>query len=195
MTGLTQLSRQLLKPLAQAQNRLVLRKSYMKEKLVMAKIYKAKELPEETLIIKNLSSVDYYDSYMITKKNEDSIERITEKVLSLPDWINIALRIRYYLVVIPFGLTTGRFDDITKSSEVNSEPVPIIEKNENEIVMGSDDKHLYFRISVMKKEVEQNTEIYLNTIVKFNNIWGRIYFLPVRLGHKLVVRSLLKRLT
>lgn len=166
----------------------------MKEKLVMAKIYKAKELPEETLIIKNLSSVDYYDSYMITKKNEDSIEKITEKVLSLPDWINIALRIRYYLVVIPFGLTTGRFDDITKSSEVSSEPVPIIEKNENEIVMGSDDKHLYFRISVMKKEVEQRTEIYLNTIVKFNNIWGRIYFLPVRLGHKLVVRSLLGRL-
>ncbi|MBU3916777.1 DUF2867 domain-containing protein [bacterium] len=60
--------------------------------------------------------------------------------------------------------------------------------------MGSDDKHLYYRISVMKKEIEQGTEIYLNTIVKFKNIWGRIYFLPVSLGHKLVVKSLLKRL-
>jgi hypothetical protein len=161
----------------------------------MAKIYKIKDLPEGTLIIKNLSSVDYYDSYMITKKNEDSIEKITEKILSLPQWIIIALRIRYYLIVKPFGLTTGRFDNITRSSDASFEPVPIIEKNENEIVMGSDDKHLYYRISIMKKEIEQRTEIYLNTIVKFNNIWGRIYFLPVKLGHKLVVKSLLKRLT
>ena len=61
--------------------------------------------------------------------------------------------------------------------------------------MGSDDKHLYYRISVMKKEIEQESEIYLNTIVRFKNVWGKLYFLPVRLGHKLVVKSLLKRLT
>ena len=160
----------------------------------MEKIYKIRELPDGTLIIKNLSSVDYYDSYMIVKKNEDSIGKITEKILTLPSWIKIALRIRYYLIAKPFGLTTGRFDDITINPEASHEPVPIVEKNENEIVMGSDDKHLYYRMSVMKKEFEQRTEIYLNTIVKFNNIWGRIYFLPVKLGHRLVVRSLLKRL-
>ncbi|MGD8781606.1 MAG: DUF2867 domain-containing protein [Ignavibacteria bacterium] len=160
----------------------------------MAKINKIKELPAGTLILKDLSTVDYYDSYMIKKKNEDTIEEITEKILSLPNWINIALRIRYYLIVKPFDLTTGRFNNVAKNSEVNSEPVPIIEKNENEIVMGSDDKHLYYRISVMKKEAEQRTEVYLSTIVKFNNIWGRIYFLPVKLGHKFVVKSLLKRL-
>lgn len=160
----------------------------------MAKIYKIKELPAGTLILKDISTIDYHDSYMIQKKNKDTIEKITEKLLSLPNWIIIALRIRYYLIVKPFGLITGRFDNVAKNSELNSEPVPIIEKNENEIVMGSDDKHLYYRISVMKKEADQRTEIYLNTIVKFNNILGRIYFIPVRLGHKLVVKSLLKRI-
>ena len=73
----------------------------------MEKIYKIRELPDGTLIIKNLSSVDYYDSYMIVKKNEDSIGKITEKILTLPSWIKIALRIRYYLIAKPFGLTTG----------------------------------------------------------------------------------------
>ena len=140
-------------------------------------------------------SVDYYDSYMIKKKTDDSIEKITKKILTLPGWINFALRIRYYLIVKPFGLSTGRFDNKTESSEKNSEPVPIIEKNENEIVMGSDDKHLYYRISVMKKEIGQQSEIYLNTVVRFNNILGRLYFLPIKLGHKLVVKSLLNRLT
>lgn len=160
----------------------------------MAKIVKINELPEGTMISQNLSSVNYFDSYMITLKNVGSIEKITEIILSLPHWVKIALRIRYYLIAKPFGLTTGRFDNITKSSDSNFEQVPIIDKNENEIVMGSDDKHLYYRISVMKKEAETITKIYLNTIVKFNNIWGRLYFIPVKLGHKIVVKSLLKKL-
>jgi hypothetical protein len=161
----------------------------------MTRIYKIRKLPEGTLITKNIVSMDYYDSYMIKKKTDDSIDEITKIILTLPGWINLALRIRYYLIVKPFGLSTGRFDNKTENSEENSEPVPVIEKDENEIVMGSDDKHLYYRISVMKKEIEQETEIYLNTIVRFHNIWGKLYFLPVRLGHKLVVKSLLNRLT
>ena len=159
----------------------------------MTKIIKKKELPEGTQILENLSSVDYYDSYMITKNSKYSIEKLTENILLLPNWVNIALRIRYCLIVKPFGLTTGRFDSRGNSSDIGFVPVPMISKNENEIVMGSDDKHLYYRISVMKKEVEQKTKIYLSTIVKFNNIWGKLYFLPVKVGHKLVVKSILKR--
>ena len=160
----------------------------------MAKIHKVEKLPEGTMIINNMSSIDYADSYMIVRKNEDPIEAITEKILSLPNWVKIALKIRFFLIVKPFGLSTGRFDNIGENSEISSEPVPTIENNENEIVMGSDDKHLYYRISIMKKQIGQETEIYLNTVVKFNNLWGRLYFIPVRLGHKLVVKSLLKRM-
>lgn len=160
----------------------------------MMKIYKISGLPEGTLITNNMPSIDYYDSYMIKKKTDDSIDKIARKMLTLPAWINFALRVRYYLVVKPFGLSTGRFDDIPVKPEESSEPVPVIEKNENEIVMGSDDKHLYYRISVMKKVTGQEPEIFLNTVVRFNNVWGKIYFLPVRLGHILVVKSLLKKL-
>ncbi|HCW09104.1 MAG TPA: hypothetical protein DGG95_17235 [Cytophagales bacterium] len=158
------------------------------------KIFKIRNLPANTLITDGMMLFDYYDSYMIKRKTDDSIETIVEKILALPCWIKIALQIRYFLIVKPFGLTTGRFDNTNESSEMNSEPVPIIKKNKNEIVMGSDDKHFYYRISVMKKEVGQESEIYLNTVVKFNNVWGKIYFLPVKMGHKLVVKSLLKML-
>ncbi|WP_022669072.1 DUF2867 domain-containing protein [Desulfospira joergensenii] len=159
------------------------------------KIFKLKKLPVGTLITKNLSNVDYHDSYMIMVEKDESIERISEKILSLPRWVIVALRIRYYLLVKPFGLNTGKFTDIEKESESNFVPVPIIDKNENEIVMGADDKHLYYRISAMKKKGEEITEIYLNTIVKFHNIFGKIYFVPVRIGHKLVVRSILKKMS
>lgn len=160
----------------------------------MTRIYKIRELPKETLIMKNMESVNYYDSYMIKKKTSDSIEIITKKILTLPNWIIFALRIRYYLIVRPLGLSTGRFDSGIENLKENDNPVPIIGKNENEIVMGSDDKHLYYRISIMKREIEQESEIYLNTIVKYNNIWGKLYFMPIKLGHKLVVKSLLSRL-
>jgi hypothetical protein len=165
-----------------------------REKKYMTRIYQIRELPEKTLITKNMASVDYYDSYMIKKKTDDSINEIAQKILTLPGWIIFVLRLRYYLIVKPFGLSTGRFDNKTENSEENSEPVSVIEKSENEIVMGSDDKHLYYRISIMKKKIEQESEIYLNTIVRYNNIWGKLYFLPVKLGHKLVVKSLLKKI-
>lgn len=161
----------------------------------MSKIFKLKNLPVGTSITKNLSNVDYDDSYMIMVEHDESIEIISEKILSLPRWVIVALRIRYYLLVKPFGLNTGKFNDVEKDSKSNFIPVPIIDKNENEIVMGADDKHLYYRISVMKKKVEEITEIYLSTIVKFHNIFGKIYFIPVRIGHKLVVRSILKRMS
>ena len=161
----------------------------------MSKIFKLKNLPVGTSITKNLSNVDYYDSYMIMVENNESIERISEKILSLPRWVIVALRMRYYLLVKPFGLNTGRFNDVEKDSKNNFVPVPIIDKNENEIVMGADDKHLYYRISIMKKKVEEITEIYLSTIAKFHNIFGKIYFVPVKIGHKLVVRSILKRMS
>ncbi len=161
----------------------------------MSKIFKLKKLPVGTSITKSLSNVDYHDSYMIMVEHDESIERISEKILSLPRWVIVALRIRYYLLVKPFGLNTGKFNDVEKDSKSNFVPVPMIDKNENEIVMGADDKHLYYRISVMKKKVEEITEIYLSTIVKFHNIFGKLYFVPVGIGHKLVVRSILKRMS
>ncbi|THB64232.1 MAG: DUF2867 domain-containing protein, partial [Desulfovibrio sp.] len=125
----------------------------------MPKIHKVQELPEETLIANNMSKIDYFDSYKVITNTNDSIQEIVKKALTFPGWITFALKVRYYLLVKPFGLSSGTRDDITGKSEI----VPIIEENENEVVMGQNDKHLYYRISFMKKAVTQGTEIYLNT--------------------------------
>ena len=160
----------------------------------MTKIHKVKNLPDSTLITKGMTSIDYCDSYMIVKNTDDPIEMITKKIMTLPGWITFALRVRYYLIVIPFGLSTGKVAPQSDNFEEEPEMVPVIDKNDNEIVMGADDKHLYYRISVMKKGAGQGTKIYLNTAVRFNNIWGKMYFVPVKIGHKLVVKSILKKL-
>lgn len=158
----------------------------------MAKVRKAAGLPDGTLITKGLDKVDYVDVYVVATKAGQSIEDIAQRIFALPAWIKVALRLRHYLIAKPFGLQTGRFD-VAGDDDEKTRTVPVIDKNENEIVMGSDDKHLYFRLSVLKQEAGERADVYLSTVVKFNNAWGKVYFAFIRLGHKLVVRSVLKR--
>lgn len=71
----------------------------------------------------------------------------------------------------------------------------IFSKSENEIVMGEDDKHLNFRISLLlEKDTNDNAkkDITISTTVEFNNWFGKLYFLPVKPFHKIIVPSLLR---
>ena len=144
------------------------------------KIYRNNILPENSLINSDLDSIDYFDSYSIKKESNCSVDEITTIILSLPNWIKILLKIRHYLLVKPFGLSSGKNE------------VPILYRNENEIVIGENDKHLYYRVSVYKKS-GQNPEIFLTTNVKFNNKWGKMYFAFIKPFHKLVVKSMLTK--
>ncbi|HOO70543.1 MAG TPA: DUF2867 domain-containing protein [Spirochaetota bacterium] len=147
----------------------------------MKEFYKFDSAPEGSLVMKGLGSIDYCDSYMVIKDTDDSVDEITGRIFTLPGWIQALLKIRQVFIVRLFGLKTGDHE------------IPVIEKNEHEVVVGEDDKHLYFRISVMKKQAPRGTGIYLTTIVKFNNLLGKIYFFFIKPFHKQVVKSLLKK--
>ncbi len=146
----------------------------------MSKPNKQSQLPNDSIIKTNMPIIDFSDSFMIRTTINNSIDEIYTKLFTLPKWIQFMLKARYYLFVKPFGLSTGR------------KTIPIIFKNEKEIVIGEDDKHLYFRISILKYDTIIGTEIYLTTVVKFNNQWGRLYFAFIKLFHKLVCKSMLK---
>jgi hypothetical protein len=167
----------------------------------MTKLHKLNKYPKNTLITKDLESIDYFDSYMIVKETDDSIDKITERILTLPYWVKTLLNIRYILIVKPFGLQTGmkKQEHLVKVQDEhlyqnNFGEVSIIDKNENEIVMGDDDKHLYYRVSILKRNTEKRFEIYLTTIVKFKNNWGKVYFAFIKPFHKMVVKSMLRKL-
>ncbi|MBC2723393.1 MAG: DUF2867 domain-containing protein [Desulfosporosinus sp.] len=159
------------------------------------KIHKFEECPEKALISKDLKSVDYCGSYMITKNTDDSIDKITTILFNSPSWGDKLMHMRDFFVG-RFGLKTGKGENpnIADYYPIGSKAniFTVIDRNENEIVMAEDDKHLYFRTAVMKKETDQGTEIYLSTIVKFHNIWGKIYFLPVKPFHQMLMKSLLR---
>ncbi len=70
-------------------------------------------------------------------------------------------------------------------------PFPETSRSANEVVLGLDDLHLDFRLGVHVA----NQRLTMSTAVRFHNGFGRLYFLPVRLAHPLIVRRMLTNAT
>ena len=147
-------------------------------------IIKSNTILINSLILNRFETVDYYDIYQIQKKTEKNAEEISKEIMQMPKWVSLLFKLRNRIVGV-FGLKTD------KNTEKSKTVFALIENNENEIVMGEVDKHLDFRFSVLKDNTE-NT-ISLITVVRFNNIWGNIYFFPVKPFHKIILKTSLKR--
>ena len=159
----------------------------------MNKVIKLKTYPESTLVYSDMDRVDYFDSYMIVKNTPDSVSEITRKVLKSPAWVEMLTTLRD-LLVKPFGLKTGDEIRAERDGDYEFDFAPVLYRSEQEIVMGMNDKHLYFRMSVLKVAQHENSQLFLTTVVRFNNVGGRIYFGLIRLFHGMIVRTMLRRL-
>lgn len=159
----------------------------------MNKVFKLKTYPENTKIYSDMDRVDYFDSYMIVKNTSDSVSEITRKLLKAPGWVNALGKLRD-LLVKPFGLKTENDIKTEQAGNHEFDFAPVLYQNNQEIVMGMNDKHLYFRLSVLKIVQQNSSQVFLTTVVRFNNLGGRIYFTLIRLFHGLIVRTILRRL-
>lgn len=155
-------------------------------------------LPESSLL-KNIPH-DYVDSYSVTLNAKDlTIEQVGKSFFtSDPAWVTwlIALRNR---VVPLFGLKTSGAGYAEREAiihnfkcEVDESVVlfKVFDKNEREIILGEDDKHLDFRVSLFLDK--QNNALTVSTVVKIHNWLGRLYFLPVKPFHKMIVPAMVK---
>jgi len=154
----------------------------------MKTVTKQTAIPENSIVANGFDRIDYFDTYRIVRSTGDSAEEIAAQIfeLNLPNWVKWLMYIRDSIVWI-FGLKTGR-EMMREEQKAN---FPVIEQNENEIVSGENDKHLDFRVSVLIDR--ENSFIYLTTIVHFNNFWGKMYFLPVKPFHKMIIKSILRK--
>ncbi|MDR1129353.1 MAG: DUF2867 domain-containing protein [Prevotellaceae bacterium] len=159
----------------------------------MKRIVKSNEIPPNSIISNGFGKTDYCDSYRIIKQTDETIDEITSRIFKMPQWIITLMKVRNGIVGI-FGLKTGTNETVKEATHYPAGSkagyFTVIERNANEIVMGEDDMHLCFRLSTLIDR--ERSFICLTTIVRFHNVWGRIYFLPVKPFHRLIVKSLLK---
>ena len=82
-------------------------------------------------------------------------------------------------LVRPFGLKTGTgFAD------------KILERTDDEIILGADDRHLDFRVSLYAGE---DGIMEIRTLVRYHNLLGKLYFAAIWCFHKIMVWSIFRR--
>lgn len=166
------------------------------------------EIPENSILKKNEGSFDYIDSFqslIFTKERNDDITTFLKLFIrSGPKWADHLLVIRDKIVGL-FGLNTT--EQITKNKNQIDHAVyntgeqlgifKLYDKSESEFLLGEDDKHLNFRVSLLIEQIDLEKDerrFSITTAVKFNNMFGRIYFYPVKPVHRLIVRTTLKNI-
>ncbi|MGL6128700.1 DUF2867 domain-containing protein [Chryseobacterium artocarpi] len=168
------------------------------------KIRKIK-LPAKSILSQTKESYDYSDSFegelTNSKKDIDITEIGKAFFTSGPTWGKRMFAFRNNVVGL-FGLKTGTqtvniLDDFNCEVGEKVGLFKIFDKTSNEIIMGEDDKHLDFRVSLLFDEnqgSQDKNSLTISTTVKFHNWLGRLYFMPVRPFHKLIVPTMLKNM-
>jgi hypothetical protein len=164
------------------------------------------KIPNGSIIKNEESSFDYIDSYQGVfqdKSQQADLAKVLKLFISTgPKWAGTLMSIRDK-VVKPFGLSTSEPATDKQIKHVNYEIgeqagiFKILDKADNEIIMGQDDKHLNFKVSILLEAIANDTDkkkLSITTAVKFNNILGKLYFLPVKPFHRLIVRDSLKNI-
>ncbi|ONH50640.1 Protein of unknown function [Pseudomonas cedrina] len=125
-----------------------------------------------------------------TSGNPDLLARF---ILShQPAWIGWLLTVRD-TVVVCFGLKTARH---LASLAGRVGAFQVYSTDRTEIVLGEDDAHLDFRISVLcseEVEPEGGRQLVFSTVVQCHNRLGRAYLFVIAPFHRLVVKASLRR--
>ncbi|MCI4669552.1 MAG: DUF2867 domain-containing protein [Bacteroidia bacterium] len=164
-----------------------------------------KKIPDPSLINSSLDRINYEDSFAIELESELYIpleKLLVEFFHSIPSWFHALFWLRNRIVSV-FGLKTGsdkRSETENFMENYKGQPgesfslFKTFGRTESELMVGEDDKHLDFRMSLFRTGSNGSTQIEVATVVRFNNWLGKAYFVPVKFFHRLIVPIMLKNM-
>lgn len=157
-------------------------------------------IPPESGIASAYVSPNLADAYSIqlstgTSTNPEQLARFIFCHQAL--WVSGLMAIRDVLVG-GFGLKTARqLTSLHAPNKMGRVGIfKVYSSSPTEVVLGEDDKHLNFRISVLcshQSLPEGKRRLIVSTVVHCHNRLGRIYILVIAPFHRLVVQSSMRR--
>jgi hypothetical protein len=109
-----------------------------------------------------------------------------------PRWLKTLLGLRNGLANIAGLKSTS---DVVASNASILGGFPIVSEAPERVVLGFDDVHLDFRIVVgAVVSAPGNTTVTVSTLVQTHNLMGRVYLLAILPFHKLIARTLIKKI-
>jgi Protein of unknown function (DUF2867) len=158
------------------------------------------DIPSTSLAVRSLPHNDFADAFkcQLPANQSQNIDSVTRAIfLTMPQWITKLLELRN-TIVRPLGLKTS-IDAVPSSGQDELKPgtavgvFEVLDRGlDEEIMLGEDDKHLDYRVSIRLEREEEKCWVIVSTVVKFNNWLGRAYFVPVRPVHKIIVPAMMK---
>jgi hypothetical protein len=157
------------------------------------------ELPADSVIAKLYDHAALADAFAITLPDDIDldIEQIAQAILGTPSWwFRLLLACRDALVAL-FGIKTSiqLREEIELAAMPHIHFFPIVSRTPAEVVVGTDEKHLRFRTSVLlsRNPLIRRNEVVVTTVVHNLNRLGNVYLMMIAPFHRLVVRSNLQR--
>ena len=158
------------------------------------------ELPPTSVPGKDaISKAYFHDSYRapLTRSGLTIVEIFFALFGHTPRWMK-ALLITRNAIARRFGLEAPTVDEILKPAVRASYgvgdkigPWPIFFIGDNEIVAGRNNKHLDFRLSVLRLRDNDAESVVVSTICSVHNLAGKIYLFFIVPFHRAGVQSLL----
>lgn len=108
-----------------------------------------------------------------------------------PAWFRGLIRMRD-TAVAPFGVKTTRTAAGLPGPRIGF--FPLLRSTPDEVVLGMADSHLDFRLVVRAAPEPGGGRITVTTVVRLNNLFGRLYLATITPAHRLIMRAFLSRL-
>jgi hypothetical protein len=154
--------------------------------------------PATSRLSAQLGRAHYHDAYEAPlRRPELTIAQLYVAILGHLPWWARTLIIARNSVVAPFGLRTAPIARVWQP-EIKDRYEPgdrivrfvLYSQDGDEIVAGGDDKHLDFRVSVLRLR-DDTEKVVVSTIIFVHNAFGRAYLRAVLPFHKRGVAYLL----
>lgn len=152
-------------------------------------------LPSASRLASSYGRADFADAFSVNLSESSGydVESLARHIFAQqPAWIAALLRVRDTLVR-PFGLK--RAVDLQALGGDRISIFRVFERYDQEIVIGEDDLHLDFRVSILVQPASQGSprRLVLTTLVFYNRLLGRAYIGLIAPFHRMVVRASLRR--
>ncbi|MGC3998323.1 MAG: DUF2867 domain-containing protein [Anaeromyxobacter sp.] len=146
-----------------------------------------------------LSRLDFSDAYAVELPPGVDASALAAAVFaSAPPWVVALMAVRH-MVVAPLGLiaTPGALRRAAVAQNLAGELVgafPVLARSTGEVLLGLDDRHLDFRVSVrVVAQAGQPPLGVVATYVRLNRWLGSAYFAAVKPFHRVIVPAMLRR--
>jgi hypothetical protein len=159
------------------------------------------DLPQSSMLHGGVAKSAYFtDSYSAALINtEANMVSIFFAIFGHhPKWMKFLLVLRNKIAAF-FGLETPESSDILapkiKEHYMVGEkigPWPIYHLSQDELIAGRDNRHLDFRLSVMKLTDAGGTKVVVSTVCDVHNVFGKVYLFFIIPFHKWGVEKIMK---